>query len=141
MKYQTTSANNDSAFGERIYDFALFLGVGAGDLVYLAAGSPPYWKLARANAVSTSGGVLLGIAAGSSGTTDGVLIRGFARFDTKFPTPPSVGAPVYVSDITAGDLTYTAPSTAGVDVVRIVGYSTTGGDSIYFCPDNTWVEL
>ena len=50
------------------------------------------------------------------------------------------GAPLYMST-TAGQVTTTAPSTAG-EFVRVVGHVVDATNStIYFKPDNTWIEL
>ena len=52
------------------------------------------------------------------------------------------GKPVYVSP-TAGYFDMTAPSTTG-QVVRIVGHVVTTNANfytIYFRPDNTWIQL
>jgi hypothetical protein len=54
-----------------------------------------------------------------------------------FPTL-TVGAPVFVST-TAGDVQVAAP-TGTTDVVRIVGYGNTAAE-LFFCPDNTYLEL
>ena len=51
----------------------------------------------------------------------------------------SAGLPLYLDD-TAGDMSQTAPSASG-DFVRIVGYAHDDNDTIYFNPDNTWVEI
>ena len=70
-----------------------------------------------------------------------MLVRGFARFTSVFNLiGGTMGAPLYVST-TPGAISVVASASPG-DVVRIVGYlidDTT--ESIYFCPDTTWVEL
>ena len=85
---------------------------------------------------------MLAIAAGTGDSNDvGMLVRGFARFTSVFSlTGGTMGAPLYLST-TAGGVSVAASTSAG-DVVRIIGYlidDTT--ESIYFCPDTTWVEL
>jgi hypothetical protein len=106
----------------------------AGDLYYFTTGGA--WALADADAESTSTG-LLGVALGTTATTAGVLIRGYAR-STSFTG--ATGVILYVSTI-PGDITSTAPSAAG-DVVRIVGYQLDGAtDVIYFNPSNDWITL
>ena len=89
--------------------------------------------------MATSGPVLLGIALGSSGTTNGVLLRGYVRFDSKFPTP-TAGNPLYISTSISGDMQTSIPSGSG-QVVRIVGYGMGTGDAIWFCPDTSFVEI
>jgi hypothetical protein len=122
--------------GETCFKFGLGIGISGGDLVYL--NSISIWQLADADLEATAGPVLLGIALGSSGTTNGVLLRGYVRFDSKFPTP-TAGSAVYVGN-TAGDMQTSAPVGSG-DVVRIVGYGMGTGDAIWFCPDTSYVVL
>ena len=53
----------------------------------------------------------------------------------------TTGDRLYISDSTPGQLTSVAPTTSGY-IVRVVGYVIDGGSRfIYFCPDNTWIEL
>lgn len=73
-----------------------------------------------------------------SGTGAGkkLLLWGFARDETWTWT---VGGPIYVSDTSTGSLTQTRPDTSG-DQVQVVGYALTA-KIIFFCPDNTIVEI
>ena len=82
---------------------------------------------------------MLGIAltAASSGDIN-ILLQGFIRVDGVYGFT-SAGLPLYLDD-TAGDMLQTAPSASG-DFVRIVGYAHDDDDTIYFNPDNTWVEV
>ena len=50
----------------------------------------------------------------------------------------TIGAPLYLSD-TDGTVTTTPPAATGY-IVRVVGYAL-DTNHIYFCPDNTWIEL
>ena len=107
----------------------------SGKVVYLAynGSTSPLWALADNNVSLARATNMIGIF-----TPDGdVLIRGFVRNSTwNFP---DWGAPLYLG--TSGSMTQSAPAGHG-DYVRIVGYSTDhGNDTIYFCPDNTWVEI
>jgi hypothetical protein len=107
----------------------------AGKLMYLNTSG--VWKYADADAVSTSGGVLLAIALGTS-ISDGLLLRGYfdaATIQGSF----TKGAACYVSE-NAGVIDFTAPS-AGGDVVRVVGYGTNTANVIYFNPSGDWIEL
>ena len=107
----------------------------AGKLMFLHSGGD--WKYADADAVATSGGVLLAIALGTA-VADGLLIRGF--FDAATIEGSFVkGAVCYISEV-AGTIDFTAPSGAG-DVVRVVGYGTDTANVIYFNPSSTWIEL
>ena len=107
----------------------------AGKLMYLHSGGD--WKYADADAVATSGPVLLGIALGTA-TSDGILLRGY--FDAATIQGSFVkGAACYISE-EAGVIDFTAPSASG-DVVRVVGYGTDTANVIYFNPSGTWVEI
>ena len=128
-----TNLSNDTGTGE-VVNF----GTGtltAGKLYYLYGST---WTETDADAVSTGADQLLGIALGSSPSSDGVLIRGF--FDAhSYLSNFSAGKAVYIS-ATAGGMDTTAPSGVG-DFVRVVGYCTTTANVIYFNPSSAWVEL
>ena len=80
----------------------------------------------------------MGVALGSSPSSDGVLIRGF--FDANsYLSNFDAGKAVYIST-TSGSMDTNRPSGSG-DFVRIVGYCTTTANVIYFNPSSTWVEL
>ena len=107
----------------------------AGKLMYMATDGK--WKYADADAASTSGGVLLGIALGTA-VSDGILLRGFfdaATIQGSF----AKGAACYVSE-NEGVIDFTAPSASG-DIIRVVGYGTDTTNVIYFNPGSTWIEL
>jgi hypothetical protein len=72
---------------------------------------------------------------------DELLVEGVIKMssNTGWSTAKK-GAPLYMST-TAGAVTTTAPSTAG-EFVRVVGHVVDATNStIYFKPDNTWLEL
>ena len=96
------------------------------------------WAEVDADAPATGADQLIGIAMGSSPTTNGLLIRGFFRAHT-YLSNFSGGKAVYI-DTTAGAMNTTAPSGAG-DFVRIVGYCANINNIIYFNPSATWIEL
>lgn len=104
-----------------------------GSLYYL--NSSGVWTLADADTVASTKG-LLGIALGTSPTTDGLLLEGYV---TNAAFTQTTGDVLYVSP-TAGAITSTAPSTSGQSV-RVVGYKTSVTNTIYFLPDPTWVTL
>ena len=101
------------------------------------------WSSTNANSSSTSTGMLgIGISPNNSTpgnpTTNGILVRGFARL---YYGSWTTGDRLYISDSTSSQLTNTSPSTTGY-IVRIVGYVVDGATNlIYFCPDNTWIEI
>ena len=97
--------------------------------------------LADADTANTSTGLLVVALANLAGK--GLLLRGVVRLPTNPDASP--GQPIYLkADVElapTGTATASAP-TAGV--VRVLGYQLTnsgGTSSIYFNPDNTWVEL
>ena len=106
-----------------------------GKVVYWTSGGA--WSKTRANAESTSKG-LLGIAgAGTTNAADGIVLFGFVKSSSHGFT---VGAPLYLSDsATTGLMTNTPPSDSG-DVVRVVGYAV-DSNVIYFNPDPTYVTI
>lgn len=111
-----------------------------GDIVYYAV-ADSRWELAKADAAATSFGKI-GIcvqAAAADGSATTVLLWGKVRADTAFPAL-TIGAPVFISAATAGDITSTAPTGTTNFVVRIVGYGNTA-DELFFCPDKTYLEL
>lgn len=111
-----------------------------GDCIYQVAGDAQ-WELAQADAAATSDGKLginVSIAQKSVGNAIEVLLFGKIRSDADYDF--SVRRPVFISAATAGDLTTTAPTGTTNFVVRIVGYGNTA-DELFFCPDNTFVEL
>ena len=91
-------------------------------------------------------GSLLGVSLGGNTTTDGLLLRGFARVYGKGSF--LIGQKVYLST-TAGQVTGSAPGDSG-DVVRVLGYVISGSataagsdatqPTIYFNPDSTWIK-
>ena len=105
--------------------------IAVGDLIYLAV-ADSRWELADADALATSGNVMIGMAVTTS--TDGgaltILLQGQIRADAKFPVL-TVGAAVYAGE-TAGAIQVAIP--VGADnVIRVVGFALTA-DEIYFNP-------
>jgi hypothetical protein len=113
----------------------------AGNLVNLAATNVS--NVGAQSAAAAATGMLLVVT--DAGTGDELLIEGVVKLSTTtttalLPTTAKKGAPVYMST-TVGAVTTTAPSTAG-DFVRVVGYVVDATNrTIYFKPDNTWLEL
>jgi hypothetical protein len=136
-----TYPTSDSQFYGEIVTFGAFESgtFAAGELVCLGhvAGSPTWRKANNTVAVESTG--MLGITLGTT-ISAGILVRGFAR-STAY-NGFSDGGKCYIS-ATDGDMTTTAP-TATNAYLRIVGYVTdsiTGAAEIYFCPDNTYVQI
>jgi hypothetical protein len=107
----------------------------AGKLCYYK--SDGTWAATDADAVATSGGVLLGIALGTDPDVDGVLIRGMFTLDHD---PGTIADELYVST-TLGSITGTAPSATG-DIVRVIGYCLDSANGqIWFNPSNDFIVL
>ena len=98
------------------------------------------WAYADADLVSSSSG-LLAVALGSN-SDDGMLLRGFIRDSDYSALDGTAGAKLYVNTTTTSN-SFTADIPTGTnDIVRIVGYVTaSGAKTIYFCPDNTFIQL
>ena len=139
IKYDNPTANSE--FNGEMVNFGSFLQTtAAGDLICLGTDAGgPVWRLANnGNSVDSTG--MLGIAMGSNPDA-GILVRGHARLAGY--SVLADGGKCYISS-TDGDMTTTAPTGSGT-YLRIVGYvvdsvSLSYGH-IYFCPDNTWVEI
>ena len=104
------------------------------------------WDLAQADDVATGASQLLGVGNGRT-VTQGVILEGFIRVpDTEIIGTPVIGAPVYISETTAGHFDFDRPANNN-EFVRVVGYCVdtyddSGVDAlIYFKPDNTWVKI
>ena len=97
---------------------------------------------AQSNAAAATGmlTVVTDAASGDELLVEGVIKLSTATTTTLLPTTAKKGSPVYMST-TDGAVTNTAPSTAG-DFVRVVGHVVDATNrTIYFKPDNTWLEL
>ena len=111
--------------------------LGFGDIVYLAVADSK-WELTDADAEATAfGKVGICVMSAIENNLTTILLYGKVRADALFPTL-TIGAPVYIGT-TAGDVQVAAPSGSG-DIVRIIGYGNTA-DELFFCPDNSYVEL
>jgi hypothetical protein len=121
--------------GEIVY-FGTGSGLSAGLIYYF--NSSGQWTVANAT-TSTSSKYLIGIALGSS-ITDGILIKGYAKYSVGNYSSVGTGDILYLGT-TNGFFQTTAPSSSS-EVVRVIGYCIdSANDIIYFNPDNTWVEI
>jgi len=134
--------------GSLTYETSLSTYGASGEFFYFGGGSTTTsqtyyydssgnWSSTDATSSGSSIG-LISIAVGSNPTSEGMLSKGYYVLDYgSFTT----GDRLYISDSTPGQLTSVAPTTSGY-IVRVVGYVIDGGSRfIYFCPDNTWIEL
>ena len=125
-----------------------------GDIVYFGSGSTTQgelcflrsngsWIPTDADAVGSSGAVLLAMALGTDPDVDGMLLRGMFTLDHD---PGTIGDELYVGaasqdGVSAGDITATAPA-GSADVVRVVGYCVGSEDGqIWFNPSNDFILL
>ena len=113
--------------------------IAAGNIVYLSTANT--WTKAQADSRATSAG-LVGVALGTSPTTNGVLLRGMINLSGMTVT---TGQPIYISPSSAGAFTSTIPTTGG-DIVRILGYSMYNASGyplnvMFFNPDTSFIEL
>lgn len=111
-----------------------------GEVVYLVTATGK-WSKAKADVASTSTNQvgLCVVAAASADDPITVLLYGKVRADSLYPTF-TVGAPVYISAATAGQLTSTAPTGTTDFVVRVVGYGE-DGNTVFFTPSSDYITL
>ena len=143
LTYQEPAAASE--FNGEIATFGTFIETpAAGDLICFnntGLGTGNGWREAN-NGTTLDATGMLGIAVGTT-PTSGILLRGFARSalynTTNLGTTPA-GKKLYI-DSTNGLLTTVIPTS---NYVRIVGYvveaNATDG-TIYFCPDNTYIDI
>jgi hypothetical protein len=91
------------------------------------------WAITDADAAASSTG-LVSMALGDT-VAEGMLLRGYVE-NTSWSW--TIGGALYLSTI-AGGITQSAP-TGTLDIIRIVGYALSS-NTIYWCPDNTWIEI
>lgn len=108
-----------------------------GQVVYLNSTNSA-WVRAKADSTTTSGLVRVGLcvqAAASTATTT-ILTYGKVRADSLFPAL-TVGAPAYISAVTAGSITVNQPSSTD-QVIRIMGYGNSS-NILFFSPSNDFM--
>lgn len=120
-----------------------------GDIVYFGSGTPTegkivylknngQWQTADSSTEVSSKG-MLGIALGSTPSTDGILVRGM--YTLNHDIGDQAGLPLYLnSGVNAGQATTTIPTTSG-HIVRVLGYTIGTNDQIWFDPHKTWIKL
>jgi hypothetical protein len=131
----------DSAYSSGSYEGDV-IKIGSGTLVanniYVLGsdgGRPPtpQWNVANAGAESTTKG-LLGIALGTSATSNGLLTKGIIYYSSGFNS----GEPLYIST-TNGGFTTSSPNSSG-NFVRVIGYALSN-DYIYINPSQDYLEI
>ena len=129
------TTDGDHTAGDVVY-FGGTTGMTAGKCYYFTNGGQ--WAEANAGADATATG-LLAISLGTASNTNGMLLRGMVT-----PLAPAGtdddGKKVYLR-ATDGACTTDLPTSSG-QFVRIIGYMLSPStDLIYFCPDNTYLEI
>ena len=125
-----SAANNAS--GEIYFGGSAVVSISFDDLIYMNT-SGNWAPVVNSSSNSTK---LLGIALGSNPTTNGVLLKGYVR-DTNYAFQE--GEPLYISS-SNGAITSNPNAIGSGDYARVVGYGLPN-NTIYFNPDNTWVQL
>ena len=122
--------------GGDVWYFGSTTGMTAGKIYYLNTSGT--WTISNCDAAVDSTG-LLAVALGDESDNDGMLLRGFVTL-YEIQGTEDHGLPIYLN-ANDGGTSIVAPTTSG-HFVRIVGYAIHNtNDSVYFNPDNTWVEI
>jgi hypothetical protein len=134
LSYQTPFNEADKGIGEVVF-FGTASTLDPGYIYQFTTGE---WKKADlASGASASG--LLAIALGTV-VSAGLLLRGYATFDLSSYSTMTLGSIQYLRD--NGEFFETTTTTTG-EIVRVIGYCVdhTGDNTLYFCPDTTWIEI
>ena len=129
------TSDGDHTAGDIMYYDSATASTTAGKIYYFnGSGS---WTIANADAVADAAG-MLAVALGTNPDVDGMLLRGFVTLYDINGTEDH-GAKLYLHT-TDGEASVTAPGSG--NVVRVLGYNLHNtNDSVYFNPDNSWVEV
>jgi hypothetical protein len=122
------------ATGEIVYFGLSSVALVPGDIYYYATNEE--WEPADTGA---HGNKLLGIPLGAT-VTDGILVKGFAKFpgNSNYSGFVNNSARQYLNS-TPGSFSEVGPTVSG-ETVRIIGYCV-NTDTLYFSPDTTWVVI
>lgn len=123
-----------ASFSGEVVFFGTGTGLTAGQIYYFS--STGQWDPVSGTS-STIASSLLGIALGTT-ISSGMLTKGYANFNISHYNSMGISNKQYLS-LTAGLFTETPPSSIG-EVSRLIGYCV-APNTIYFCPDNTWLEI
>ncbi len=129
-----TSAYSAGSFEGQVIKFGTGTTVSGKIYVLRDNAGASLWDEANANILLQSKG-LVGLALGTSPTTNGLLVRGIASFSNSF----TVGAPLYI-DLNGGVITDNLSSHTTGDYVRAIGYSLST-QLIYLDPSPDFIEL
>jgi hypothetical protein len=133
------SAVADGEFSGDLVVFQAGEDLTAGECVYFKSDGK-CWK-AVATSAATSRCVAMATATISANAMGVFLLKGFARFNSEFPTW-TIGGALYTPEAETSSKNVpeqAAPDTDG-DFVQVIGYAISA-DAIYFDPDSTVVEV
>ena len=135
LSYKTPFGQSNKGIGEVVFFGTASTTLDAGYIYQFTAGE---WKKADLTTGASASG-LLAIALGA-GVSDGLLLRGYATFDLSFYATMTLGSIQYLRD--NGEFFETTTTTTG-EIVRVIGYCVdyTVDNTLYFCPDTTWIEI
>ena len=141
----TTNSWSTNYFqGDVLYNETLGATVSTGQLCYRTQNGK--WELADATSEQALSFNMLGIClkGGTSDATTLILIDGFVEVSSSYLSSNKSGQPIYM-DITAGSMTFTAPSSPG-NVIRVIGHMMFNSNSntkkiLRFKPDGSWTVL
>jgi len=135
LSYKTPFGQTDKGIGEVVFFGTASTTLNAGYIYQFTAGE---WQKADLLSGASASG-LLAIALGEY-VSDGLLLRGYATFDLSFYATMTLGSIQYLRD--NGEFFETTTTTPG-EIVRVIGYCVdhTGDNTLYFCPDTTWIEI
>ena len=134
--------NSAVADGEYSGDLAMFTAgedLTAGEVVYFKSDGK-CWK-AVATAEATARCVAMSVATTSANAVGPFLLKGFARFNSEFPSY-TVGGALFTPEAETSSKNVpeqAAPDTDG-DFVQVIGFAVSA-DSVYFSPDSTVIEV
>jgi len=134
----------DSTPGDAVYSgitasFTAGEALEDGEVVYLKTSDSKVWK-AVATATATSRAIGMVVADASADAAVTLLLQGFLRADTNFPTW-TVGGALYTPEAEASGKNVpeqTAPASDG-DFVQILGWAS-DANTVYFNPSNDIIE-
>jgi len=140
LQLMHNSAVADTEYSGDLAMFTAGEALTAGEVVYFKASDSRMWK-AVATASATSRCVAMAMETTGAGSVGPFLLKGFARFDSEFPTY-TIGGVLYTPEAETGGKNVpeqAAPDTDG-DFVQVIGWAVSG-DAVYFCPDSTVIEV
>lgn len=136
--FNATMGSTGTASGD-IVSVVFGEAVAFGDVCYIDTAQNEWMKALGTNAAVKHPVAGIALETKTNGQTGKLLLRGTIRDDTIFAAA-GAGDLCFLSDGTAGDVLYAAPSDSG-DIVQILGFVLVAATTIFFNPDYTYVEV